>query len=396
MPQSAIPSSARLSASVAPGNGITTVTTRVELDTTGSTAAPSTPVTVWGSDGTALISDGFADSAAVQTASIAQIAFNGTDVVALTAAGVVTNIIPLASQTQSFALGSTVSPVVQISLSANHLLALHGDGTVEAVGSNGSGQTTVPTTLGRAVAVAAGSSYSLALLETGEVIGWGSNAAGQTNIPTGARSGVRQIAAGPSHVLAIGHNGGVIAWGDSSNGKTAVPPEASRDIIQIATGAQHSLALTSDGRVYAWGSNSAGQTTIPATAVDVIAIYASETTSAAVTRSGQVIFWGSATAPSVTNPVTLAFTNSRVIALQGAMPTTQVRTIPSGTTPVQISHTFTGLIYNRRYRYSITASNRNGSNTQSGTFITQSTPSTVFLPMLSADSSSTPPLSVTK
>ena len=396
MPQSGIPSSARLSASVAPGNGVTTVTTRVELDTTGSTAAPSAPVTVWDGYGTALISDGFADSTAVQTASIAQIAFNGTDVVALTAAGVVTNIIPLASQTQSFALGSTSSPVVQISLSGNHLLALHGDGTVEAVGANESGQITVPTTLGRAVAVAAGSSYSLALLETGEVIGWGSNTTDQTAIPTGARSGVRQIAAGPSHALAIGHNGGVIAWGDSSNGKTTVPPEASRDIIQIATGAQHSLALTSDGRVYAWGSNSAGQTTIPASAVDAIAIYASETTSAAVTRSGQVIFWGTATAPSVTNPVTLAFTNSRVIALQGAMPTTQVRTIPSGTTPVQISHTFTGLIYNRRYRYSITASNRNGSNTQSGTFITQSTPSTVFLPMLSADSSSTPPLSVTK
>jgi hypothetical protein len=396
MPQSGIPSSARLSASVAPGNGITTVTTRVELDTTGSTAAPSAPVTVWDGYGTALVSDGFADSAAVQTTSLAQIAYNGTDVVALTAAGVVTNIIPLASQTQSFALGSTTSPVVQISLSGNHLLALHGDGTVEAVGANESGQITVPTTLGRAVAVAAGSSYSLALLETGEVIGWGSNTTGQTAIPTGARSGVRQIAAGPAHALAIGHNGEVIAWGDSSNGKTTVPPEASRDIIQIATGAQHSLALTSDGRVYAWGSNSAGQTTIPADAVDVIAIYASETTSAAVTRSGQVIFWGTATAPSVTNPVTLAFTNSRVIALQGAMPTTQVRTIPSGSTPVQISHTFTGLIYNRRYRYSITASNRNGSNTQSGTFITQSTPSTVFLPMLTADSSSTPPLSVTK
>jgi hypothetical protein len=338
----------------------------------------------------------FADATTLQTTSLAQIAFNGTDIVALTTTGVVTNVIPLASQTQSFALGSTTSPVVQISLSGNHLLALHEDGTVEAVGSNESAQTTVPTTLGRAVAVAAGNSYSLALLETGEVIGWGSNTAGQTTIPTGARSGVRQIAAGPTHALAIGHDGGVIAWGDSSNGKTTVPPEASRDIIQIASGAQHSLALTSDGRVYAWGSNSAGQTTIPATAVDVIAIYASETTSAAVTRSGQVIFWGSATAPSVTNPVMLTFTNSRVIALQGAMPTTQVRTIPSGTTPVQISHTFTGLIYNRRYRYSITASNRDGSNTQSGTFITQSTPSTVFLPMLSADSSSTPPLSVTK
>src|SRR5207253_11156506 len=66
-----------------------------------------------------------------------------------------------------------------------HSLALQSNGTLVAWGSNSSGQTNVPSGLGRVVALAAGDNFSLALKADGTIAAWGDNASGQTS---GARA----------------------------------------------------------------------------------------------------------------------------------------------------------------------------------------------------------------
>ena len=89
-----------------------------------------------------------------------------------------------------------------IAAGSNHTVALLGDGTVRAWGSNSSGQTTIPNGLTGVVAIAAGSNHTVALLGDGTVRAWGSNSSGQTTIPNGL-TGVVAIAAGFNQSFAL-------------------------------------------------------------------------------------------------------------------------------------------------------------------------------------------------
>ncbi|MFM2032706.1 MAG: hypothetical protein RLZZ297_1471, partial [Chloroflexota bacterium] len=390
------PSGVTIDARINPGNAPTTVTMHLALDSEISHNPSQSLISTWSSDGNVITSGVLSDISPLANERYRQIADNGRDVIVLTASGIITNIVPSATQSRDYTLPASVNEVTQISLGADHLLAVYSDGTIAGSGSNSTGQTTIPTGLGRVAAVAAGTGYSLALLESGVVTGWGLNDAGQTTIPVIAQSGVRQIVAGPTHALAIGLDGGVIAWGDNSNAKTVIPQAAQHSIIQIAAGTQHSLALTDDGNVVAWGSDSAGQVSVPPEAIDVVAIYAAGTTSAAVTRSGTVIFWGTVVSPPLENPALLAFSDTRIIAVHGYESTTRTTIVPAGSESLTVTVPFTSLLLNRRYRYTITATNRNGTTIVSDTYITQATPSTLFVPYVSTETGFTPVSVVTK
>jgi alpha-tubulin suppressor-like RCC1 family protein len=193
--------------------------------------------------------------------------------------------------------------IVAIAAAHSHSLALCADGTLTSWGANGSGALGDSTTTSRwvpvavdqtgvlagraVVAIAAGTAHSLALCGDGTLAAWGTNNGGlvvdsvaNNPVPAlvrrdGALAGktVTAIAAGDTHCLALCSDGTVVAWGTNSYGElginstaiTRVPVVvdrswalAHRTVVAIAAGPSRSFALCADGTIAAWGSNGNG------------------------------------------------------------------------------------------------------------------------------------------
>ncbi|MDR2152813.1 MAG: hypothetical protein LBO72_08330 [Helicobacteraceae bacterium] len=193
-------------------------------------------------------------------------------------------------------------PIVAISASNYHSLALDGEGKVYAVGTSYFGQlglgdngweadrksfTLVDSLEGKKiVAIAAGSYYSLALSNDGIVYAAGNNRYGQLGLGDSGDENSRNvftlvsslegrkivaIAAGKYHSLTLDADGKVYATGRNNDGQlglgdsdlrktwTFVESLEDKKIVAVAAGDDHSLALDSDGKVYATGRNDDGQ-----------------------------------------------------------------------------------------------------------------------------------------
>ncbi|MBF9224014.1 RCC1 domain-containing protein [Hymenobacter ruricola] len=182
-----------------------------------------------------------------------------------------------------------------LSLGLDFGLAVRGDGTLWAWGSNAFGQlglpiamasTTRPVRVGTAtdwVMVAAGQFHSLGLRADGSLWAWGHNNFGQlgnatnngtTNpnpTPTQVAGTYTQVAAGAYHSLGLRADGSLYAWGwnqfgelgiatnSGTFGPNPVPTQVAGTYTQVAAGASHSLGLRADGSLYAWGWNHYGQ-----------------------------------------------------------------------------------------------------------------------------------------
>jgi alpha-tubulin suppressor-like RCC1 family protein len=181
---------------------------------------------------------------------------------------------------------------VAIAAGSAFSLALKGDGTVWAWGSNEYGQLadgtsanqTTPvqvTELSGVVAISAsgklsnGGGHSLALRRDETVWAWGSDEYGQlgdgavTQSPVPLRvSGLTEvaaIAAGESHSMAVKADGTAWSWGwngtgqlgDGTTTNRSVPARVSGldGVIAAAAGVYHSLALKADGTVWKWGDS---------------------------------------------------------------------------------------------------------------------------------------------
>jgi len=195
------------------------------------------------------------------------------------------------------------SSVKSISSGDGFALALMGDGTVRAWGSNtfgelGTGNQTKTSTpvavegLSNVVAVAAGGTHGMALLSNGTVMTWGSDLYGELGngttahgnerdlhsslvpIPVPHLSDVVGIAAGGANAAAILANGTVETWGEGGAGqigdgttveKPVPTPVAGLTGVKsvvfggLATHGAHALALLQNGTVDAWGHNVFGQ-----------------------------------------------------------------------------------------------------------------------------------------
>jgi alpha-tubulin suppressor-like RCC1 family protein len=211
---------------------------------------------------------------------------------------------------------------------SNFGLAVRGDGTLWAWGSNADGQLgdgtqtgqRRPVQIGTAtdwVQVAVGQNFSLALKATGALYAWGSNSAGQlgtgvaASTPTAVGGGLvfAHIAAGAQHSLALTGAGKLYAWGSNSAGQlgianAAATPTAvgsSYTFAQLAAGGQHSLALTAAGALYSWGDNTYGQLgsattasapTLVSLGVPLAQLAAGGQHSLALTAAGALYSWG--------------------------------------------------------------------------------------------------------
>lgn len=153
--------------------------------------------------------------------------------------------------------------VTGIAASYGHSLALKGDGTVWAWGSDNEGQ------LGGETLYS--SSTPVQVIEVTDLN------QGPTDSKYGHLSNVSAIAAGEGHSLALKHDGTVWAWGHPycaerhllsywlpANSPVQVkdpndPTGYLTDVSAIAVGFYHCLALKRDGTVWAWGNNPGGQ-----------------------------------------------------------------------------------------------------------------------------------------
>jgi alpha-tubulin suppressor-like RCC1 family protein len=204
--------------------------------------------------------------------------------------------------------------VVAVAAGGYSSLALKSDGTVWAWGDNQYGHLGIGTGdhnahplpvqvvspngqgfLTGVVAIASANDHSLALKGDGTVWAWGSNFRGQLGNgaiddnshpapvqvlgPNGSGSltGVVAVAAGGVHSLALKGDGTVWAWGESFHGQLgdgtfhsdphplpvhAVGPNGHgflTGVVAIAAGYQFSLGLKSDGTLWAWGYNGDGE-----------------------------------------------------------------------------------------------------------------------------------------
>jgi len=238
------------------------------------------------------------------------------------------------------------SPIRSLASGGKFTLAALDDGTVWAIGRNGSGQLGDGTTQDRttwarvpgitdAIAVAASTNYSsavsYALLSNGTIMSWGSGWEGELGrgtVGTGgaiAAPGLIQnvstavaVAAGQTNGYALLTNGVVLAWGDNSQnqlgngtsgGTSGVPAAVSgvTTAVELVAGSASAYARLDDGTLLAWGRNDYGQlgngstnaTSTPTSVMNVgsgnpgaIAIAAGNSTGYAVRTDGTVVAWG--------------------------------------------------------------------------------------------------------
>lgn len=173
--------------------------------------------------------------------------------------------------------------------SADHTLALRGDGSVWSWGRGGNNQLGYPPTVSSTplqapglppmAGIAAGNNHSLALTGGGIVWAWGENSSGQLGDgTTTSRTNPQQvpnltevvaIAGGGGHTLAVKGDGTVWAWGNNWSGQLGDGNTTQRNspvqvagltgVVAVAAGSYHTVALKGDGTVWAWGNNWFGQ-----------------------------------------------------------------------------------------------------------------------------------------
>lgn len=184
-----------------------------------------------------------------------------------------------------------LTTVTEVAAGRFHTLLRLADGTVRAIGQNDAGQLGLghaspvasnppPTVDGLAdvVAVSGGWAHSVALLGDGTVRAWGTNAnnevgdgSGTTRtspVPVPGVSDVVEVAAG-EHTLALRRDGRVYAWGLNANGQLGLGDTVAHsapelvpgidDAVAVSAGRWHSMVLLADGTVRVFGSNNSGR-----------------------------------------------------------------------------------------------------------------------------------------
>ncbi len=177
--------------------------------------------------------------------------------------------------------------VVSLAAGQRHVVALLGNGTVRAWGTDPAGAAVqIPQGLANVVQVVAGDDFTAALRSSGEVIVFG---AGQSSSlgPIATRTNgfgadlaalnlrplisepIRQLAAGPRLLGGIDRKGRLVVLAGSVAGLTpfpfSTPPETLTPIQGLAFGDRHAVAIGGPERtgIVVWGNDSHGQLQLP-------------------------------------------------------------------------------------------------------------------------------------
>ncbi|MFT6041953.1 MAG: hypothetical protein ACI9C2_002130, partial [Gammaproteobacteria bacterium] len=132
-----------------------------------------------------------------------------------------------------------------------HAVALDSTGTIQAWGSDASGEVSGAPAGSGFLDVASGEFFSVAIRADGSLAFWGGDTFGQLSaIPTG--SSFVEVSAGGSYAVARRADGSLAAWGYDDFGVVTKTPTTT-GFVQLASGRFHSLALRADGSIVAWG-----------------------------------------------------------------------------------------------------------------------------------------------
>jgi len=173
-----------------------------------------------------------------------------------------------------------------ISTGYYHTVGLKADGTVVAVGANGSGQCNVADWTD-IVAISAGSEHTVGLKADGTVVAVGANAIGQCNVASW--TDIVAISAGGQHTVGLKADGTVVAVGYNDDGRCNVTDWT--DIVAISAGSFHTVGLKADGTVVAVGSKSFGQCDV-SELTDIVAISAGNDHTVGLKADGTVVVVG--------------------------------------------------------------------------------------------------------
>jgi hypothetical protein len=371
--------------SVNTGSGPTKVVSTISLDSDATAPITDTTLMAWNNSGGIDSATQATIPTTLQRTLLSQLEMNNHLVAALDTNGVLTTW--AISNTNTITLTTPISNVVQMALgdsSNQHLLTLSSSGVITDYKPGNIVQTVTMPISDTAVAITTGTTHNLAILRSGKLYGWGSNTNGETTIPISATMGISQIAAGNGFSLALKSDGRVIGWGANNLNQTTIPISATVGVSQIAAGDNHAIALRSDGVVVAWGDNSVGQTTIPISATNVIYVAANANSSAAITRDGLVLVWGATQSVNSCCPGTsnIALNSSQIMTNQINTLQTQTITQPASLAPIAVQNSFYGLLPDRRYRYTLVVSNKQGSMSYTGVFDTSLRYDKQYLPFL--------------
>ena len=435
---SAVVNSQTIRTHVNTGYGDTTITALAELDNDTNVYTDTTTVKGWQYNGsTDTVLQG-AIPATIQALPITKLEMNNDFAAALDQSGVlrtwsVDGRADHIATSNQIAGQTPINNLVQFSIAEqlmwdNYLLTLDKNGAVREYRQPDGAATVVSNPLvirnrtnqtitNNIVAIDAGYRHTLVLLRSGQVITCSNatatckdEAANSTATfkatPATAQYGVTQIQAGIDFSVVLRSDRKVLAWGDSSYNHLAIPPGI-KPVIQIAVGGDHTLALQDDGTVVAWGDNGEGQSTVPNGLSDVVYVAAGANSSAVVTRNGRVVIWGE-------NSFTMTAPNccASAIAMNYAYRDNQSNQVTAQTITVHktgmqttstvldaaqfsVSHDvrFSGLIPGRRYRYTLTLTNMQGSQVYNGIFVNNLVFHKTFTPLLLNSSPVLPPVS---
>ncbi|WP_457206874.1 PKD domain-containing protein, partial [Nocardioides sp. P5_C9_2] len=183
------------------------------------------------------------------------------------------------------------------------------------------------------VGIAGGRDHGLALRGDGTVWAWGSNDYGQIGdgtltdrtspVQVQLPGGARQVIAGAHHSYALRTDGTVAAWGrnyranlgdgTTTNRTRPVSVRNLSSVTMIGSGRDTGMAVLADGRLMSWGSNSAGQIGDGTTVNRSTAVLVPGVSGAALAGGGgqeyAVVVVAPTTPPPTTDPVA-AFTST--------------------------------------------------------------------------------------
>lgn len=179
-----------------------------------------------------------------------------------------------------------------ISVNSNHIVGLHEDGTVVAVGKNEYGECNT-NNWEDIIAVSAGRKHTVGLKSDGTVVAVGSNDEGQCDVNNWAN--IVAVSAGALHTVGLTSDGHVIAVGNNIDRECNVQDWT--DIIAVDAGNTHTVGIRKDGTAVAVGTNLMGECNVN-TWTDLIAINAGGSTTMGLRKDGTIV----STATKISTP----------------------------------------------------------------------------------------------